>query len=86
MLQLAAAFGACADHCRHLGFLCRAFADRPLGFGQVVEPAVNEQQALGDCLLGRGEQTLVEPNGVGRGDLVETVGDLSSFEPAAKHL
>ena len=77
MFELAAAFGAFADHCGHCAFYRVGFADRAIRFGHVVQPSVDKQQAFGDGLFRGSEQTFVEPDGVGGGNFVQTAGDLS---------
>ena len=51
-----------------------------------LQPTVSNHQAFGDRLFGRGEQTLVEPDGVRAGHLVQAVGNFRRVESAAQHL
>src|SRR5207237_1180576 len=54
--------------------------------GLALEPAAREHDALGDGLLGRGQQALVEPDRVRARHLVERPGHLARVEAAAQHL
>ena len=45
-------------------------------FRQPFQPAVDQEQAFGDGLFRRGQQTFVEPDGVRCGDFVQAAGDL----------
>ncbi len=86
VLELAAAFGAIADHCRHHGFRTHRLSDRSFRFGKVPEPAIDQQQAFGDRLFRRREETFVEPHGVGCGHLVQAPRHIDGIKSAAKHL
>ena len=50
------------------------------------QPAVGDHDAFGDGLFGGGQQTLVEPDGVGAGYFVQAVGNFGGVETAAQHL
>src|SRR5258706_5810901 len=92
MFQLTRALGAFADHCGHdrsrdlssIGALL--FAEGPGGIGVAFQAPVGDHDAFGDGLFGRGEQALVEPDGVGAGDFVQAVADFRGIESAAQHL
>src|SRR5262249_26112439 len=60
------------------------------GFGRSIFPSFQtsegDQNAFGDGLFGRGDEPLVEPDGVSARDLIETAGDFGGSETAAQHL
>src|SRR5262245_42617287 len=95
MLQLPVAFGADADHVGHDGagdgFLLRVklgllFTDSARRVGQILHTTNSNHNALGDGLLGGGQETLVEPHGVCAGYFIQTVSNFGRVEPAAQHL
>ena len=85
MLELTAAFGALADHRRHL----TRFDVLHLGtrrFGMAFQPPVDEQQAFRHGLFGRCQQAFVEPNRVRRSNFVQASGNVLDLEPTPEHL
>lgn len=98
MLQLAATFGTLADE-REVGArLGRRRLDLHGGgrlllvgegarrVGLALESAAREHDALGDGLLRRGQQALVEPDRVRARHLVQGARHLARIETAAQHL
>ncbi len=92
MLQLPGAFGAFADHRGHdgaghlSGRSALLFAEGSCGIRMTFQTPVGDHDAFGDGLFRRGQQALVEPDGVGAGDFVQAVADFRGVESAAQHL
>src|SRR5437868_6614038 len=86
VLELTAALRTLADHARHSGglrFGYLALLDRAKRLRHSFQTSVDKEQALGDRLLGRCQQTFVKPNRVRARDLVQAVRDLVRLESAA---
>ena len=65
---------------------CCCFRECARRVRKVLHAAVGDHDALGNGLFRRSQQTLVEPNRVSAGHLVETVSNFSRVETTAQHL
>ena len=92
MFQLPAAFRTFAYQIRHIdgrlrfGKLSGFIPLLPFGLRQILQTAVDQQQAFGNRLFRRCQESFVEPYGMGSGNFIQTACNFPNLKAAAKHL